>query len=120
MADQPPAAQTPPDVPHRLHAIAQLLRESEHLEPDAQQALAELLDELGNALTSPSEAGAEAAHLTETTAQLVQALHAGEEPRKVATARSRLQEAILRAEAKAPVAAGIANRLIDTLSNIGI
>ena len=42
----------PSGVPASLHAIARLLRESPPMGPEAQQALAALLDELAKALES--------------------------------------------------------------------
>jgi hypothetical protein len=35
-------------------------------------------------------------------------------------ARERLEEAVVEAEAQAPLAVGLARRLLDTLANIGI
>lgn len=108
------------EVQAHLHAIARLLRQSEHLTAEAQQALAELVDELGNALDSPALPNTEMADLTQSTAELVQALHQRHDTGVLATARDRLEQAIVGAETKAPVAADLARRLVETLSGIGI
>lgn len=111
---------TPPEVPASLHAIAGLLRQGHHLGPEAQQALAELVDEMGTALEPGKEPTAEMAHLAESTAHLVQVLHQGRDRGVLAAARNRLEQAALAAESQAPTLAGLVHRLIDTLSNLGI
>ncbi len=116
---EPPSSPPPPDVAGRLHTVADLLRRADHLEPDAQRALADLVDELGRTLSAAPVPSAELTHLTDSTTHLAQALHQRQDA-AVASARSRLEDAILRAEVKAPVAADIARRLIEALSNIGI
>ncbi len=121
MPEQPPPdVPAPAEVQTTLHTIARLLRENPHLGPEEQRALADLVDELGHALhpaTVPSE---EMAHLAESTTHLVQALHQGHGAGLLSSARNRLEQAIIRAEAQAPVAAGVARRLLDTLANLGI
>ncbi len=109
-----------PEIERRLHEVAGLLRESRSLEPEARQALAELLDELGQALRSSQPAPAEVAHLAGTTAQLAEALHRRHDSGWLAQARERFEEAAAQAEARAPIAVGLARRLLDALSNIGI
>jgi len=59
-------------------------------------------------------------HLAETTAHFVQALHRRHEPGGLSGARDRLEQAIVGAEARAPVVAGVARRVLDALSNWGI
>ena len=121
MPEQPPSGQPEPSgVPASLHAIARLLRESPPLSPEAQQALAALLDELGNALESAPLPPAEVTHLADITAHFVQAVRHRHDPGRLAAARDRLEQAILGAEAQAPLAAGLAQRLLDALANIGI
>jgi hypothetical protein len=51
---------------------------------------------------------------------MIQALQQQRGPGYLTAARNRLGEAALRAEVEAPLAAGIARRLIDTLANLGI
>jgi hypothetical protein len=115
---EPPSQ--PSAVAARLSAVAQLLRRADHLEPETQQALADLVDELATALAAGTLPSAEVTHLTDTTTELIQALHGSEGHGVLGAARDRLNQAIVRAEADAPVAAGIARRLIETLANIGI
>jgi hypothetical protein len=101
-----------------LHALAQALREGQPLDAEARQALAELVDELGDALNSASSA--EAGRLAESTAHLIQALHQRHDPVRVASARDRLEQSILAAEAQAPFLTGLARRVLDALANVGI
>jgi hypothetical protein len=109
----------PPGPLAGLHEIARALREAPPLGPEAQQALAALIDELGNALES-TPARPELEHLAGTTADLVRALHRRHDARGLAAARDRLEQAILGLEARAPVTAGIARRLLDALTGLGI
>jgi hypothetical protein len=118
-----PLSSTPPSVVEvrtHLHTIADLLREVHHLGPDAQQLLAELVDELGTVLESDTIPSNELAHLTECTAQLMTAAHRGEAAGLLGKARARLDRAALAVETKAPLVAGLARRLTDTLSDLGI
>jgi hypothetical protein len=115
-----PQPTNPAEVQAGLHAVAQMLRQADHLGSEARQALAELVDELGSTLTSAPVAGAELAHLTDSTTHLVQALREPHKAGLLAAARDRLNAAIVRAEVKAPTAAGLARQLVETLSNIGI
>jgi hypothetical protein len=103
-----------------LHAIAQALRAGQPLDAEARQALAELVDELGNALNSAAVPSAEVDHLAGSTAHLVQALQQRHDAGRLASARGRLERAILAAEAQAPFLAGLARRVLDALANVGI
>ncbi len=49
---QPPAPTPPSAIPARLHEVARLLRDAQHLDPEAQQSLANLADELANTLSA--------------------------------------------------------------------
>ncbi len=121
MAEQPdrnPPAR--PEVEASLHAVGELLREAHHLGPEAQQTLAQLVDELGSALGSGTLSSAELAHLRDSTARLVEALHRRHDEGVVAAARDRLEEAVVSAESNAPVVAGVARRLLDALASLGI
>lgn len=115
-----PTPQPGPSVPHRLHELAQLLRSAEHLDPAAQKALADLVDELSGALQPDAISSAETAHLAESTRQLLESLHRSGDPGHRDSLKHRLEAAIVRAEAEAPLATGLARRLIDTLANLGI
>jgi hypothetical protein len=103
-----------------LHELARVLRESPPLGPEARDALAALIDELGNAVGGVEMPPAEVSHLAETTAHFVQALHRRPEPGGVDSARQRLEQAVLSAESRAPVVAGLARRALDALANLGI
>jgi hypothetical protein len=115
--EQPPAG--PSAVSAGLHRIAQALREGPPLGPEAQRALAALIDELGNALPAAEPPTPEMEHLAGTTAEFVHALHRRETGR-LAAARDRLEQAILGIEAQAPLTAGVARRVLDALANLGI
>jgi hypothetical protein len=117
MSEQQPPS--PSAVPARLREVARLLRDAEHLEPEAQKSLADLADELANTLTTSGVPSAEEVQLGQLAGQLIQALHKGEKA-PVRVTRHRLQEAILAAETRAPFAAGIARQLLDALANMGI
>ncbi len=116
----PPALPSVVEVRTHLHTIARLLREVRHLEPEAQELLAELVDELGQVLEADEVPSSALAHLTECTAQLITAAHRGETDGLLGRARARLDRAVLAAEAEAPTVAGLARRLADTLANLGI
>jgi hypothetical protein len=118
MAEQP--SPIPSSVQANLHAIAEVLRDPHPLDAESRKALAALMDELGAALANPTVPAAEIHHLTESTAQLVQAVHRRAEPGLLASARNRLEAAVLRVEGRAPLMAGLAQRLLDALANIGI
>jgi hypothetical protein len=115
MAEQPPI--TPRD---NLQEVARKLRQADHLGPEAQQALANLLDELAKALPSAGPASQEANHLAASAAHLAEALHQRQEEGALATAIERFEASVARAEAKAPLASGIAHRIIEALANLGI
>jgi hypothetical protein len=105
----------------RLHDAARTARESRSLAPDVRTALAELLDELSRTVDAPGRTPAEVAHLAETTAHLTDALHhAGHDRGVIAAARDRLGALLVRAEAKAPTAVGLARQLTDALARMGI
>ena len=117
-----PSRPAPADTPFRasFHELAQVLREAHHLEPEAQEALADLVDELGKTLTPTALAGSETAHLASSAADLARTLHQEQSPTLLSAAKQRLEQAALRAETQAPVAAGIARRLLDVLADLGI
>ena len=120
MTDQPPPVR-PAAEPARasLHELAQLLRAAHHLDPGAQRDLADLMDEMAEAI-GPAAPSAQVDHLAESSAHLVHVLHDRQDAGRLAAAKNRLADAAARAEAKAPVATGVALRLIDTLAGLGI
>jgi hypothetical protein len=102
-----------------LEEVVPLLREARHIDPEVQRALADLVDELIRVM-DPHAPAAQATHLAESSTQLVKALHRKHHAGLITAAKERLEEAATRAEAEAPVATGLARRLIDTLANLGI
>jgi len=68
----------------------------------------------------PHAPAPQAAHLAESSTQLVHALHRKQHAGLIAAAKERLEEAPTRAETEAPVATGLARRLVDALANMGI
>jgi hypothetical protein len=107
-------------VQDHLHTIAQLLRDVDHLGPEAQRVLAELVDELGDVLEKDAVPSPELAHLTECTAQLMKLAQEGKDRGLLERARTRVDGAVLAVEAEAPLLAGIVRRLTATLANLGI
>jgi hypothetical protein len=110
----------PPGMKTSLHAIAQVLRTSPPLGPEAQRALADLIDEAADALGASAIPPAQVTHLTESTAHFLQTVHSGQDKKAVASAATRLEEALLAAEAYTPLASDFARRILDALANIGI
>jgi 2-methylcitrate dehydratase PrpD len=117
-----PETKTPSvqEVQAKLHEVARILQKSTSLDAEAQQILAELVDELGVALQASNTPPAEVARLAASAAHLAEALHHQRDQGFLGKARDRLGAAVLQAEAKAPVPAGLARRLLDVLANIGI
>jgi Domain of unknown function (DUF4404) len=117
-APQQPGSTPPAALPARLRELAGLVREADHLEPEAQDSLASLADEMANTLSKSHVPTAEEAELGHLASELIEALHREETP--AAGTRHRLQEAILAAETRAPFAATIARQLLEALANLGI
>jgi hypothetical protein len=103
-----------------LKRLAALLRDADHLDPEAQKSLAALLEELGTELQVAGIASAQAARLAEAVTDVARSLHKQDSAGELETARDNLKEAAIRAEVEAPVATGLAYRFIDLLSSIGI
>ncbi|SRR6266849_5353138 len=121
MSDQPTEGRpTRTDVQSNLAALAQLLRKTHHLDPEAQQELAEIVEELAKALGTAPAPPAEMTALAASTGHLVEALHQHKDKGILSDARARVEKAIVTAEAKAPFAAGIAQRLVVVLTDLGI
>ena len=106
--------------PVDLQELAQRLHAADHLGPEAQQAVADLVEELGKTLAARPEETAGAAHLADSAAHLAQALHERHAPGLLTAAKQRFEAAITRAEMEAPLATGIAQRLLQTLADLGI
>jgi hypothetical protein len=121
MPEEPPSEGQPgAHIRASLHELSQVLREAHHLEPEAQEALADLVDELGKALTPAALASSETAHLASSAANVARALHQQHNPTLLSAAKRRLEQAALQAETKAPVATGVARRILDVLADLGI
>jgi len=113
-----PIAANVVDVRAQLHSLSAALRQVDHLDADARQRLAELVEELSIAMGSDSSD--KAIHLSESAARLMRALQENHEGGALEAGRKRLQKLIVSAETEAPVLTGIAERLIRVLSDIGI
>lgn len=108
-----------PPVADHIEELANRLREAEHLDPEVRAEAASLLGDLAVRLNQP-ESSAQTQHLAQRTAQLVQAVNDQHEPGMIAAARERLEEAVARAEANAPVATDLVLQLIEVLASLGI
>lgn len=121
MSDEPQAPfPTTSQIMARLHDVAQSLRKTSHLGPEGQQALADLVDELGKLLAPATIPPQETAHLADSVAHLAEALHKQHDAGILALARDRLEKAAIQAEMHAPMATGLTRRLLDALANMGI
>src|SRR5437870_13581590 len=103
--------QPSPDLPAdanleaKLQSIAQLLRQADHLSPEAQKALAEIVEELGKALHSATVSWEETKSRADSTAHRVRAEHQKHNQGPLAAARERTKQAITRVQYQAPFAA---------------
>jgi hypothetical protein len=113
-----PSSQT--QVQEYLHTIARLLRDTQPLGPEAQQLLAELVDELGRTLQTQAVPPAELQHIADHLRQLIEASRRGESEGIVGQVRGRLERAATSLESRAPLVTGLTRRLIETLSELGI
>jgi hypothetical protein len=120
MSERPISVDAKVHVERHLHALAHLLRAAHRLSPEAQALLADLVDELANALESNDVANDEVAHLTESASHLVQAVHEKHEPGMLEAAEDRLERAVVTVESKAPALANLTRRLAQMLSDLGI
>ena len=118
MSQEFPVAQQ--EVHAHLEAISALLRGPHRLDAATQAALADLVDELDKALKLGKIPNEEAARLAATASHFAEAVHGEEEVGVRSTARDRLLEAAAAVETKAPMIAGLARRVMDALSNVGI
>lgn len=115
----PSGPSTSSGVRASLHVLAEILRDPHPLSPEVREVLAAFVDELGEALAAPAPS-AEVAHLADGAVELVRAVHRKEAPGMLASARDRLDAAILATETKNPLTAGLVRRLLDALADIGI
>jgi uncharacterized protein DUF4404 len=103
-----------------LHDLAQKVREADSLGPQAQRAVADLLDDLAQAIPPATGSSTEATHLAESATHLADTLREPQKSNAVPPALERFETAVARAEAKAPLASGIARQIIEALANLGI
>ena len=115
-----PATPSGAQVRSILTMVAQVLRRIHHLGPEAQLLLADLVEELGNAVDRADVPPDELARLTEDALHLVEAVHDEQEPGVMEAARDRVEKAAVAVETGAPNLAELTRRLAETLSNLGI
>jgi hypothetical protein len=120
MQETPESTSSVSEIQTRLNDVAAMLQESGSIEPESQRVLIELVDELNKALLAVRKPGDELSQLAESTARLAESLHRQQELGILSKARDRLELAVSNAETHAPVAVGVARRLLETLANIGI
>jgi hypothetical protein len=108
------------EIQARLHEVARLLQTSDSLNAESRQALAELVDSLGDSLNKTDIPAGEIEHLAESTAHLAESLHHQHDQTILSRARERLEEAVVKTEARSPFISGVARRLLDALANLGI
>jgi hypothetical protein len=111
--------QPEPSPVNDIEELARSVREAEHLEPKARGQVADLLENLSSELDQ-TEPSAHKEQLAASAAQLVRAVQDQHEPGLIEAARERLEAAVARAEANAPVATDLVLQLIDLLANLGI
>jgi hypothetical protein len=114
----PEPQQPPSDVSARLREVARLVREADHLDPEAQQSLADLAEQMADSLSRPHAPTAHEVELGQLAGELIAALQ--REEKAPAATRHRFQEAIVAAETRAPLAAETARELLDVIANLGI
>lgn len=111
---------TIPLVQEQLGNIARVLREVYPLSQEAQSLLGALLEELSDALADATMPPQRLAHLTETTAHVVEAIHHQKDQHVVSGLVDRLEKAVVDVETHYPTLGGLGRQLLDTLSNLGI
>src|SRR5947209_4197956 len=96
----------------RLKDIVRRLRQPGSLDPESLDTLAGLVDEMTAALGIANLPAAELTHLAQTTAHLEQTLQYHQHQGVVGKARAGLERVVSSAEASAPLALGLARRLL--------
>ncbi len=123
MSEPTPVNHAASHVHDHLHTIAQLLRAVPRLPPEAQQPLAELMEELSRALETEAALPADLAELAGHVSRLVQAAQAGTPTPPgglVEQLRGRAESAAAAVETRAPLVAGLTRRLVEALAELGI
>jgi hypothetical protein len=103
-----------------LQEVVALLRDADHLDADARQSLAALAEEMQRFLDTTSAPTDEELHLVQRATEVIDALHRQHPPSALSAARGRLDQAVLSAESRAPMVAGLGRRFLDVLANLGI
>ncbi len=96
------------------------MREVPHLGREAKQALADFLDAVDDPQTTAGTPPEDVNRLTDRATKLLYALRHQHDAGILAEAHDRLEEAVLRIGAAAPVTAGAFRRLLDALGNSGL
>src|SRR5262245_28704692 len=106
---QPADAPTPDAAAARarLDDVTRLLAPADAASPELRRDLLALADELRRALDAGTMPTAEVARLADSTAHLAESLRRRHEEGVLGRARDRLEEAVLAAEARAPVVSGL-------------
>jgi len=115
-----PGQPSVPEIQARLDELALRLRQTHALDAESRQALAELMSELSTALKTAQVPPAEVAQLANTAAHLADSLQHPHQTGMLGKVRDQFEQAVLEAEAYAPVAVGLARRVLDALANLGI
>jgi hypothetical protein len=118
MAEQSPSSAR--DILGKLHTVAQLLREANHLGPEEQQIVAELVDGVAKALEAPETPLPELTRLAESTVHVLEAVHQRRDQGLLAAARLRVEESLDNAEARFPFLVGLVRHLMEVLAASGI
>jgi len=107
-------------VQSRLQEVVALLQDADHLDADARQSLAGLAEEMHTLLEATTVPSDEEVRLVQRATEVIDALHRQHPPGALSAARGRLDQAVLSAESRAPLVAGLGRRFLDVLANLGI
>lgn len=102
-----------------LGELARLLREVDHLEPEVRRELADVVEELEAAVHGELTVE-DAAHVRSSVRHVIEAIRQQRDQTAPGHAVGQLEATVARTAAEAPVAAGVARRLIEMLADLGI
>ncbi len=108
------------EIRARLEEAARLVRQSKRLDTDSRQILAELVEELSATLRTAQLSPTELSHLESTTTNLAKVLHHEPTEGALHSVQEGFEQVIVTLEARAPLVAGLARRMLDALANLGI
>lgn len=109
----------PSDFDASLRELAELIRSADHLEGEAKEELAELFDDLAQALADGRIDAAEAEQIEQVVQHVEQAIRESH-PGILAMARDAAERLVASLDARAPMLTGFLRRLADLLSDLGI